>query len=179
MNLKSTVIAGFLITTGSTCSVASSIIANEVVSATMHENRISQFDNEYEKIYKELESYKKLENNWDGYQGVRPSNELIKTSKEFLTILKNETIVNPSIMVSGKGEIALFWKNKDTYIEVNFDIENKYSYFFKMGTKIYGEDDIEVMVIADKLMETLSYVENSTNSNWTKNFDSQRSGFKI
>lgn len=164
MKLSSTIMAScFLISTGHAELQTSSIIKENVFH--LYDTSISKYEKEYSKIYTELESYKTLQNNWDGYQGQKPSDQVIDTTKYFLTILKSKDILNPNIMVSGTGEIGLYWKDTDKYIEVDFDIEGSFSYFYKINNKIYGEDDIDINAFSDKLLEKLVYFKNSINTN--------------
>lgn len=150
-------------------SVDSKFIIKDVQLNLLEENKVnnSKFDKEYHKIYKELFSYRELQHNWDGYGGIRPSEEIINTTKNFMNILENNEIINPKIMVSGTGEIGLFWKNKDNYIEVDFDENEYFTYFYKIDNKIYGEDDIPLnQNIPNRLLYVLK------NQNTTKNSSS-------
>lgn len=47
-------------------------------------------------------------------------------------------------MISGIGQIAIYWKNRDSYIEVNFDMKDYLSFFYKIDGVVYGEDDLKV-----------------------------------
>lgn len=166
MKLTSTLMASFLISTGNVNSQMPSIITDN--TSYSYEKSNFTYEKEYSNVYTELESYKTLENNWDGYQGVKPTNELIHTVKDFLNILKSKKIINPNIMVSGLGEISLYWKDNNKYIEIDFDIEKHFSYFYKINKKIYGEDDIKIDYFPEKLLDTLVYFKNSINTDKNK-----------
>jgi len=97
----------------------------------------------YEEIIKELNSYKNLKDNWDGYGGIKPKDDIIETARNFIEILKNNNIGCPKIMVSGTGEIGIFWSSSTAYIEIDFDIKDKFTYFYN-GNELFGEDDLKV-----------------------------------
>ena len=118
----------------------------------------------YSDIFKELNSYKDLKPNWDGYNGKKPSDEIINTAKKFLEKLQNSQISSPEIMLSGSGEIAIYWENRDNYIEVNFDTQEQFSFFYKIDDEIYGEDDIKVDNLPIRLKGALNYLERGVSS---------------
>ena len=118
----------------------------------------------YSQVFKELNSYKDLKTNWDGYGGIRPTDNTINSTKKFLEKLKENKISAPSIMVAGSGEVAIFWESKDSYIEVNFDTQEQFSFFYKIDDNIYGEDDIKVDNLPIRLKEALNYLESGVNS---------------
>jgi len=161
----------FLITMGGNLVASDSIIRDTQPNyAEDDKSTIIKLHNAYQKIYEELFSYKELQNNWDGYGGIRPADEIISTTKNFIDILKDSNIINPKIMVSSIGEIGLFWKNNNSYIEIDFDENGYFTYFYNLDNKIYGEDDIALSQnIPDKLLQVL---KNLKNQNTTKNSSS-------
>ena len=171
MNYASAFVTTFLITMGGNCVASDSIIKDTQPNYSEEDkSTISKFHNAYQKIYTELYSYRELKNNWDGYGGVRPADGIIITTKNFIDILKSYNIINPKIMVSGAGEIGLFWKNKNSYIEVDFDGNEYFTYFYKIDNKIYGEDDISLnQNIPDRLLHVLKNLQNQSS---TKNSSS-------
>jgi len=174
MKKLSSVIAtsAFLIATG-----ANGMETDYIIKDTKENNTsISKSNNPYQKIYTELDSYKELKNNWDGYGGVRPNDEIIITAQKFIDRLESLQIINPKIMVSGVGEIGLFWKNKNSYIEVDFDENEYFTYFYKINNEIYGEDDIALSQdIPDRLLHVLKNLQNQNStkitSSLTNNLD--------
>jgi hypothetical protein len=169
MSLTSSIVTGFLITIGGNGMATDSIIQNNITPSIIQnaksENDIS-YSIEYSKLYKELSTYSELNNNWDGYNGIKPSDDIIETVRIFLNILKNHKIHYPRIMVSGSGEVALFWKKNKNYIEIDFDIKNKLSFFYELGTDIYGEDDVVINgLIPKKLNYSLSDLFKVTSTN--------------
>jgi len=173
MIITSTAIAtSFLITLGGNELISDSIIkdsSNTYIEKSYINKSISFLDEKYEKLYTELYSYKELNDNWDGYGGRKPSDEIINTVKSFIDILKNNQINNPKIMVSGDGEIALFWKNNKNYIEISFDISEHLTFFYELNKKVYGEEDIKINGnIPSKLLFSFNYIKNQIS---TKNSD--------
>lgn len=102
------------------------------------------YGKEYSQLCDKLYSYRDLKNNWDGYGGVRPKDEIIFTTEKFIKSLESSSIMPPRIMVAGSGQVALFWKNKGNYIEIDFDEEGYYSYFSKLNGKVKGYDEVAV-----------------------------------
>ena len=169
MGLTSSLVTVFLISIGGTEILTDSIIQNNnksnIIKNAQSANDTS-YSREYSELYNELSSYSELNENWDGYNGARPSDDIIETVRVFLSILKNYKIHHPGIMVSGSGEIALFWKNNKNYIEIDFDLKNKLSFFYALDTDIYGEDDIVIDgLIPKKLNYSLSVLFKITSSN--------------
>jgi hypothetical protein len=169
MNLTSSIVTGFLITISDNGIATDSIIQSNITPSII-QNVKSEIDIshsiEYSKLYKELSTYSKLNDNWDGYNGIKPSDDIIETVRIFLEILKNHKIHHPRIMVSGSGEVALFWKKNKNYIEIDFDIKNKLSFFYELGTDIYGEDDVVIDgSIPKKLNYSLSNLIKVTSTN--------------
>jgi hypothetical protein len=145
MKKTSSVVACFLFSFNTHGMIPNSIIeaGDKIVNIQKIESEIENiYKKEYQKICDELSSYKKLKNNWDGYQGIKPSSEIIETVMKFLDILIEDKIHNPQIMLSGDGEIALFWKVMNSYIEIDFDMKGYLSFFYEIGGNVYGEDDI-------------------------------------
>lgn len=83
----------------------------------------------YNELHKKLDSYKLLEDDWDGYGGLKPTYELIEVVRKFIFVLENESIKAPKLMLSSSNEIGLFWKRENYYFEMNFDNENNFSFF--------------------------------------------------
>jgi hypothetical protein len=167
MSLTTTMITTFLITTGSSGLYDKSIITNATTTIIPNKEtkRLSSLEIEYSKLYRELGTYSELTQNWDGYNGIKPTDEVIQTTKQFLNILKSQEIIYPKIMVAGSGQIALFWKNKKNYLEIDFDEENKFSFFYKLNNKVYGRDDL---VLSDNLpteiLESITYIHKISNT---------------
>ncbi len=161
--ITSTLIASVLIAMSIDDSFKDNSIIVNKTQESFKELQIKEFDS-YSEVIKELNSYKDLKTNWDGYGGIRPTDEIINSTKKFLEKLKENKILTPSIMVAGSGEIAIFWESKDSYIEVNFDTQEQFSFFYKIDDNIYGEDDIKVDNLPIRLKEALNYLERGVSS---------------
>lgn len=109
----------------------------------------------YNKLHEKLDSYRLLEDNWDGCGGIKPSEQLIEAVRKFLLVLENEAIKAPRLMLSGSNEIGLFWKKENYYFEINFDDENDFSYFYKIDGKIFGEDEMPTSCISKHIKDIL------------------------
>ncbi len=161
--ITSTLIASVLIAMSIDDSFKDNSIIVNKTQESFKELQIKEFDS-YSEVIKELNSYKDLKTNWDGYGGIRPTDEIINSTKKFLEKLKENKILTPSIMVAGSGEIAIFWESKDSYIEVNFDTQEQFSFFYKIDDEIYGEDDIKVDNLPIRLKGALNYLERGVSS---------------
>lgn len=97
----------------------------------------------YDEISGELLSYMSLENDWDGYGGSVPKKETILSCSELLSKLCKKNITPPKTMLSGDGEVSLYWTNKtmDIHIEIGFEEEGLYSYLISTPSLTTGEDD--------------------------------------
>jgi hypothetical protein len=170
MNLTTSLVAGFLIATSTNATASNSCISkNQTIQLSndyeLIDSKKKNLDQEYKKLFQKLYSYKELAQNWDGYNGIQPSEEIVETTESFLNILKNNQIVNPKIMISGDGTIGLFWKNNHNYLEVDFDTAKHLSFFYEFGKKVYGEDDLLVMdVVPEKLLYAINTLQGKSNT---------------
>lgn len=158
-------LTGTLMASSATATEAKSLINNGEITVT---NSIKSMNvaNRYRLLFDELNTYKDLKDNWDGYGALKPLEENIATSYKFLRILELNNIEAPNIMPSGEGEISLFWKNKEHYLELCFDIKDYFSFFYKSKDIIYGEDDLFVdSSIPSIINEYLSKITKDTATN--------------
>lgn len=100
---------------------------------------------EFDKVSTELVSYQDLAFDWDGYGGIAPDYTTVALAFNFLSELYAKNLKLPKLMVSGNGDICFYWKDKYTksYLEVQFDSSNKYSYFLESDASVSGNDDID------------------------------------
>lgn len=169
MNVTSSLIASCIICIGSEQgAISKMLITDTEVSKAASNFSSSTYNNnskKYTHLFSELYSYRELTENWDGYNGIRPSDDIISTASKFLNILQENLISSPEIMLSGSGEVALFWKNNNDYIEVSFDISNHLTYFYILDSIVYGEDDIFINTyIPEKLYGAINYLQNELSS---------------
>jgi len=119
-----------------------------------------EYNELYNKIVREIESYKFLDFNWDGYEAKPLNHMLINKSISFLNLIKDKKLILPTPMAEPQnGGVSFFWNNysKDFYIEVGIDSIDNYSYFFdiKKTNTLFGKDDVSLSVIDDRLLETI------------------------
>lgn len=174
MKATSSFVASGLLIISSMGDTSSSLLIQNNDSPIIKNNTVNAYKSEYSKLLNRLYNYRNLSNNWDGYNGVKPSENIILTAESFIKILEKNSIPTPKIMVAGDGQIGLFWKNKSNYIEIDFDRVGLLSYFSKLNYKIHGEDDIKVISkIPDKLLASLNtfQVKNTITPIINKSFD--------
>jgi hypothetical protein len=144
---------------GSLLVIPSTMSANTLVN-TIPANIIScksAIDSYYCELMKKIESYRYLNENWDGYGGIAPKEEVIGFAMGIIQELQKHKISAPKGMVSGEGEIALFWKRQNEYIEISLEESNESSYFIKKDNDIFGEENCFIdFKIPDKLFDTLA-----------------------
>jgi len=93
------------------------------------------------KLHSLINSYEQLPKNWDGYNGIAPAKSTVSATIAFLNVLMQQSIMPPKAMLSGSGEISLYWNNKDTYIEIGFEDKEHYTYFIDDKGNEFGEDN--------------------------------------
>ncbi len=172
MNATSSLAVSLLILSSMGNTATAQIIKDDNIPFVLKTGTSSNYTltNEYKKLYQKLYTYRNLNNNWDGYDGVRPPEEVITTTEKFISILEKNLIPPPVSMVSGSGQVALFWKNKSEYIEVDFDENNYLSYFCKLNNKVYGEDGVIVSShISEKLLSSLNFLHEKNTTTQAKN----------
>ena len=104
----------------------------------------------------ELISYKYLQDDWDGYEGIPVPKKMLDSAWRFLGILIQNKICTPSVMISGYGDISFYWQ-RIGYVEIsvgpeyderegNEDIEHLYNTFSflvdKGGKDYFGGENI-------------------------------------
>jgi len=135
--VPSLLVGGLLVETPPTMSTHN--LADNISAKTV--SCKSFIDSRYCELMKKIESYQYLNENWDGYGGKAPKEEVIGFAIGIIQELQKHQISAPKAMVSGHGEIALFWKRQNQYIEISLEENHQSSYFVKNENKIYGEED--------------------------------------
>jgi len=97
----------------------------------------------------ELFSYLELEDGWDGYDAVAPNPNLIYSCYDLLKMFEAshiKTKKTPKIMLSSAGEVGIYWKFDNLYIEIAIDSAGFYSYLVedKLENNIFGYDDLKI-----------------------------------
>lgn len=102
-----------------------------------------------------LRNYKQLSHNWNGYDGDPPPDGAVEQCVDFLRSLGD--ILLPTPMVSGSGEVGLFWEREGVTIELGFKGKDKYGYLVELPDGRCEEDeDVPVSEIRPVLREALA-----------------------
>jgi hypothetical protein len=113
--------------------------------------------NEFESVKADLLSYLDLEDGWDGYGGSKPNPDVIASSIELLHQVNNFGLVLPKTMVSGSGEVSLYWDVADFYVEIGFKEKDRYTYLIVINdNEVEGGDDFDLLLgMPSQLREAL------------------------
>lgn len=115
-----------------------------------------------DKLYAELISYLDLPEGWDGYEGVPASFETVDNAFEFLK-KRPKDIPHPYPQIAPDGEVGLYWRTEEVYVELSFYGDGQFSYYARYapagGEPVeYGRDDCDLG--ADEWPENLLLVVN-------------------
>jgi hypothetical protein len=116
----------------------------------------------YERCFRELCGYLALPDDWDGYGGQSPDVQAIHCALEALALIAAERLPAPRAMVSGNGEVGLYWRN-GYHCEINFQSDRRFYYFCEKGSDVAAAgEDIELSSdLPDELSEFLLQVSYS------------------
>lgn len=78
----------------------------------------------------ELDGYGSLKDGWDGEGSLAPSRSDIERAIAFVDSLPS-AIPLPKPMVSGDGQIGLYWSKGDKYADINFDFDSTISIYVR------------------------------------------------
>lgn len=110
-------------------------------------------------LYARVHYFTRLPQDWDGYDGIPATYESWISAVEFIQLLPNR-VDTPFAMLSGDGEISLFWENAKNYLEVSFPGDGTYHY-------IFTSQDRDIQFASDDL----SLNERSINKNFIKHLE--------
>lgn len=85
-----------------------------------------------EKLIGEIRSWNLLDNDWDGENGLKPSEQSIKEAVSFVTLISSE-IIPPEPMLLSSGHAALFWNEANLYADIEFLGDGRIAYFIKQN----------------------------------------------
>jgi hypothetical protein len=122
-------------------------------------NLIPSLKEKKEKLIANLNSYHFYNENWDGYGGIPALNQTVIDVTKFIENLSNNIII-PYSGLSGDGEISLFWKKANIFIDIGFIGDQTYSYFARdsMGNKYYGDEILVNSALPAKLLTVLESI---------------------
>lgn len=66
----------------------------------------------------EVRSYADFPDDWDGSDGIPPSQRAIDESMHLLSQLERLQVVEPKTMLDNDGEIGLYWRTDRCYLEI-------------------------------------------------------------
>lgn len=123
-----------------------------VVGNAVAPNEISLLD----KLVGVLSSYVNLGDDWDGYDGVPPTRVAVDNALAFISKLPNNLVL-PKPMLSGNGNIGLYWKTDTLYLDIEFEGDGSYSYYAEKDGSDHSLFDDLVSVTAE-LPEALAQI---------------------
>ena len=100
-------------------------IGQQFVSYSIPEDYTYTIDKN--KLIDKLYSYLDLGDDWDGYGGKAPSLKAILEATNFLKSLKTKVLPYP--MLSGDGEVGLYWEQDGYFVDIGFYGDGEYSYY--------------------------------------------------
>ena len=86
----------------------------------------------------ELLAYRDLPPGWDGYEGVPASIDAISDAFDFLDKMP-EDIPLPYPQIATDGEVGLYWRTDEVYVEVGFYGDGEFSYYARYTPSAGGE----------------------------------------
>lgn len=95
------------------------------------------------KLNERVIQFRNLEDGWDGYDGQAATFGSFIDAGTFISRLPVR-FSPPAAMLSGDGEISLFWKKHGVYLEVSFPGDGTYHFIYKGGAARYASRDIDV-----------------------------------
>lgn len=81
-----------------------------------------------ENLVYSIRSYRAYEDDWDGYGGKAPFNATVEDTITFLRLFPDK-FAFPYSGLAGDGQISLFWKQDNIFIELSFNGDGMYSCF--------------------------------------------------
>jgi len=102
-------------------------LARFVVDASATEFQLRN-PSELDRLQATLQSYLKLEEGWDGYNGLPASPEAVEDALEFLQ-QKPADIRLPYPQLSSDGEVGLYWQTDKVFADVGFRGKRLYSVY--------------------------------------------------
>lgn len=113
---------------------------------------------EFSKLIEKIKSYLNLPQNWDGYEGVTPSQSAVNEAIAFLKKIPRSMLPSRA-GVTGDGEICLIWDKENIFIDLGFIGEGNFFYFMNfVDGKILGEGSLQDSVAVEEFLNSLKKV---------------------
>jgi hypothetical protein len=103
----------------------------------------------------EVQNLRKLSANWDGYDGVPPTEGTIAKAITLVSNLPFD-LEPPRIGISGDGEISLFWERPNLYIDFGIRDDLGCSFYARKGDIEDFGDDLDVEVLPLRLRNLIA-----------------------
>ena len=112
-----------------------------------------------ERIEGKITSYLLLKADWDGYGGRAPSNQAIVDGLKWLNLLPTDCAL-PKPMLSGAGEVGLYWDADGFYCDIGFFGDGTFSYYAEApdGTTL-SDEAVEIKNTPESLFAFLLKIE--------------------
>ena len=101
-------------------------------------------DDEYLNIERELYGYLQLLPDWDFKGAIIPDKGSIEAMSNILKKLELFQIPSPKPMLASDGEVCLYWKKDNLYIEIGAEDKDHFSYLVDDHAHPFGEDDCKI-----------------------------------
>lgn len=96
-----------------------------------------------QKLMREIDTYRCLQEGWDGYSAAPANRHSIVDARVFISSLPPQHPL-PKPMLASDGEVSLFWEHEDVYLEASFPGDGTYHYIFNAPGVRIGADDLHV-----------------------------------
>ena len=91
-------------------------------------------------LIRNIRKFLEFNDNWDGYNGIKPSLNCIEEAIQLLKMLPTDRLPQRAGL-SNDGEISLIWESESLFADFGTEGDNTYSFFIKKdGEKLYGDD---------------------------------------
>jgi hypothetical protein len=114
--------------TGFTSGTVAVPLASASAEAFCQTSPVVLLSSEMLNAWQDMESYRYVEDGWDGRGSVKPSCEAISVAQDFLSLLPFGTPA-PEALVSSDGDVGWFWREGDRAISVSFQPHRRIVYF--------------------------------------------------
>jgi hypothetical protein len=108
-----------------------------------------------EPLIGELKSFDAVEDGWAGKGSKKPSRQSIAAAKGFLESLGGTAL--PEISIADDGEISIYWREDDFYVDVSFRAAGR-SLYARVGGQTYKQkfDDLTLAMMPFPVVERLA-----------------------
>ena len=111
----------------------------------------------HEQLVASLYGYLDLPANWDGYGGIAPPAKAVFDAERFLSTMSGAASL-PKPMISGDGQVGLYWRGQDQYIEVTFVGDDRATIFAEKGGRSVCAENIPIE-IASQMKHLFAYLQ--------------------